>query len=486
MVTTRLQEKLGQETPNSSGTENISSAKGSPSVSRASRGRGTPTKTEPKNATASKSSSKISIEIGPSPLSQQHATPGADDRKELPERLKSPSTFYTPGKTPTANKRKRFASDEPEEDSILDTFKTPAEYPRTHNEIPSTEDEDDDDDDAPEVLSSKTTPLKARGAPTTRSGRGSGRKRRKAATDVADDSSTIDVARTQPTPDEALAEAEAEANGGVSSDATAVGDQVDATRIPSNTTTTNQPMEETNAAISHEEPLAIADPSAAVDSVDDPQSASLEDLPDSLEDTITIMSVPEATDMDSQRKTAAAAADADKLESMETPVEHMSSALDSAIIPGSAPNADADAGPEVETEGKVSAPSSTRLPPSQELPSDSAPASLPEPSATNLNTTSHSSSEHIPASAIRTTAITATPQSNSHSHSNLNLNKAKSVKKISSTSTRQRPASALLREHLPKPKPTPLQDFRTRLLNRHPRTTNFGPPDHKRVKFVGA
>ncbi|KAK7895087.1 hypothetical protein LTR67_005826 [Exophiala xenobiotica] len=484
MVTTRLQEKLGQETPNSSGTENISSAKGSPSVSRASRGRGTPRKTEPKNATAVKSSSKISIEIGPSPLAQQHATPGADDRKELPERLKSPSTFYTPGKTPAPNKRKRFASEEPEEDSILDTFKTPAEYPRTHNEIPSTEDEDDDDDDAPEVLSSKTTPLKARGAPTTRSGRGSGRKRRKAATDVANDSSTIDVARTHPTPDEALAEAEAEANEGVSSDATAVGDLVDATRIPSNTTTTNQPIEETDAAISHEEPLAIADPSAAVDSVDDPQSASLEDHPDSLEDTITIMSVPESTDMDSQRKTAAAAADADKLESMETPVEHMSSALDSAIIPGSAPNA--DAGPEVETEDKVSAPSSTSLPPSQALPSDSAPASLPEPSGTNLNTTSHSYSEHIPASAIRTTSITAKPESHSHSLSNPSLSKAKSVMKTSSISARQQPASALLREHLPKPKPTPLQDFRSRLLNRHPRTTNFGPPGHKRVKFVGA
>jgi hypothetical protein len=483
MVTTRLQEKLGQETPNSSGTENISSAKGSPSVSRASRGRGTPRKAEPKNATASKSSSKVSVEIGPSPLAQQHATPGPDDRKELPERLKSPSTFYTPGKTPAANKRKRFASDEPEEDSILDTFKTPAEYPRTHNEIPSTEDEDDDDDDAPEVLSSKTTPLKARGAPTTRSGRGSGRKRRKAATDVADnDSSTIDVARTQPTPDEALAEAEAEANEGVSSDATAVGDQVDATRIPSNTTTTNQPMEETNAAISHEEALATAAPSAAVDSVDDHQSTGVEDHPDALEDTITIMSVPEATDMDSQRKTAAATADADKLESTETTVEHMSSTLDSATIPASAPNADAE--PEVETKAKVSAPSSTRLPPLQELPSDSAPAPRPEPSATNLNTTSLPSSEHIPTSAIRTSAITAKPQS--HSHSNPTLNKAKSVKKTSSMSTRQQPASALLREHLPKPKPTPLQDFRSRLLNRHPRTTNFGPPGHKRVKFVGA
>ncbi|KIW49732.1 hypothetical protein PV05_11382 [Exophiala xenobiotica] len=462
MVTTRLQEKLGHETPNSSGIENTSSAKGSPSVTRASKGRGTPRKTESKSATASKSS-RVTIEIGPSPLAQ-HATPAADDKKELPERLKSPSTFYTPGKTP-ANKRKRFASDEPE-DSILETFKTPAEYPRTHNEIPSTEDEDDDDD-APEVLSSKATPQKARGAPT-RAGRGSGRKRRKAATDVANDASiilesdTVDVARTQPTLDEALAEAEAEVNEGVASDATAVGDQVDATHIP--TTTTNPPLEETNAATSHEAASASADTSAAVDSVDDPQSTSLEDRPEALEDTITVKSVPEAADMDCQRKTAA---DADKLESTETPDEHLSSTPDSATVPG--PEAEAE--PERET--KVPAPSSTIT---LQEPSDSAP--LPEPSATNPTTTSLSS-EHIPTSAIRTTA--QKPQSQSHS----NLNKAKSAK-TSSISTRQQPASALLHEHLPKPKPTSLHDFRSRLLNRHPRTTNFGPPGHKRVKFVGA
>ena len=461
MVTTRLQEKLGHETPNSSTVENTSSAKGSPSVSRASKGRGTPRKTEPKSATASKSS-RVSVEIGPSPLAQ-HATPAPDDRKELPERLKSPSTFYTPGKTP-ANKRKRFASDEPE-DSLLETFKTPAEYPRTHNEIPSTEDEDGDDD-APEVLSSKATPQKARGAPT-RAGRGSGRKRRKAATDVANDSSvvfesdTIDVARTQPTLDEVLAEAEAEANEGVSSDATAVGDQGDATRIP--TTTTDQPVEETNAAISREEASASADPSAAVGSVDDSQSTRLEDQPDAQEDTITVKSVPEAADMDNQRKTAADAAD--KLESTETPVEHMSSTPDNVTVPG----------PEAETEPEAKVPALSSTTTLQE-PSDSAP--LPEPSATNPTTTSLSS-EHIPTSAIRTTAAKK-PQA---SHSN--LNKAKSAK-TSSISTRQQPASALLHEHLPNPKPTSLHDFRSRLLNRHPRITNFGPPGHKRVKFVGA
>lgn len=80
-------------------------------------------------------------------------------------------------------------------------------------------------------------------------------------------------------------------------------------------------------------------------------------------------------------------------------------------------------------------------------------------------------------------------QHNTTSKSSLSLSlSSSSTTTIPSTAhrhTRPRPSSSSLHEEISKPpRPTYLQKYRQSILNRHPRTHSWGPPGHRRTKFV--
>ncbi len=65
---------------------------------------------------------------------------------------------------------------------------------------------------------------------------------------------------------------------------------------------------------------------------------------------------------------------------------------------------------------------------------------------------------------------------------------ARKTENTNTLPSRPRPKLSLHRAALvtSKPKPTSLQQYRDRLLNRHQRTTTWGPPGFRKTKFVGA
>ncbi|KAL6249748.1 hypothetical protein RBB50_003603 [Rhinocladiella similis] len=463
MVTTRLQERLGLDTPNSSSVEETSNATVSPSVSRATRKR-TASKIETPKSAAKTRAAKISVETDqtPQPPQSQIDTPPTTNKQDLPERLKSPVEFYTPAvaKTP-ANKRRRFESDEPE-DSILDTFQTPAEYPRTRDAAT----EDDDSDAAPEVVSTRSSARRARNTPGS-SSKGSSSKRRKTATptspykasNLAPGSDTIDVARPNSTSDGAVAQTSENAVVRGQS-TTEQAPETDFTATTAEDKDQNDPVANAvdNPTLTDSDTTITAQPNSA-----DKPSASLPGGADQsavtqVEDRGTIVVEPtvDIETLNDQESKGANGDTAPSSSSARTGQDKASSNVQSETL----------------------------------SPSPTPP--LPVPAVTNPTITTAAAAvaaagpkQSIPLSYIRSTAH---PRSHTTSaHPSTVVKKAKTAK-TSTIFTRRQPASALLREHLPNPNPKPssLQDFRSRMFNRHARSANFGAPGQKRVKFVGA
>ncbi|KAK6381957.1 hypothetical protein LTS17_003842 [Exophiala oligosperma] len=459
MVTTRLQERLGLDTPNSSSVEDTSNSTASPSVSRASRkrsARGNETPKDSAKARASQSSLETE-QTSLQPSQSQIDTPVTTNEQNLLERLKSPVEFYTPApaKTPT-NKRKRFDSDEPE-DSILDMFQTPAEYPRARDVATEEEEQGDDDSDAaPEVVSTRSSARRTRYPPGSAS-KSSGIKRRRTATltgqdkgsDPASGSGLIDVVKPNSTSIKTTTEGD---------------DYVD---VHDPATSTEQAPEGDVPATNSEDKDQIESVANTVDN---------QILTDS--DT-TVTALPSTSLPNGEEEDQSAVAEVEDTSTAVVERTFNGETLDDQRPRESNDHEDdPSSSSAARTDQRDKASSHVQF----ETTTPSSRPRSPIAAVTNPTTTTAAApKQSVPISSIRSTVAHPQSQTNS-SHQ---FKKAKTAKSLK-ISARRQPASALVHQHLPKPKPTSLQDFRSRMFNRHARTTKFGAPGQKKVKFVSA
>lgn len=459
MVTTRSQEKRGHDTPEpSSIVVDISAAPESKTPSTASKKRTTPRARAAQDTDARKGLEKDAESAKSSLVQDDDATPTANN-KTVPYRQKATESFFTPAQTP-ANKRKRFTSEELE-DSTLDTFETPAEHPQSRHEYATTTEEEhaDDDDDAPEVVSSKTAAEQVR-ALRSRGPSSAGRKRRRTAVDqesFALESDTIEVLSTTGTTNEKPVQVGTD-EAALLSDGTAMNDQpgAEVTTVQVDEESTHQ-AENTNASIivetattEHEKDDQTQEPPPASDDatkpVDDeettptPATEEKEARPSDDQTPLNGVPLPDQTTNEVQPQDEPEASPSNDLTSSAVP-KHTSA------LPSSAP----------ETQGT---PDTTFAQPTVPTPSPGAAKSAPEPSP-----------HHRPLSGSSLLERKANPP------------------KPSSSILSQRQRAAILREHRPAQKPlttSSLDAYRSRVLDRHPRTSAWGAPGQRKVRFVGA
>ncbi|KAI1607981.1 hypothetical protein EDD37DRAFT_644209 [Exophiala viscosa] len=456
MVTTRLQEKKSHDTPEPSTAVDLSTNTEQQTPSNPSKKRSTPRTKATQNVDAQKSLKK-SARTEDSSLLDDDATPMANN-KTVPIRQKPTESFFTPAQTP-ANKRKRFTSEELE-DSTLDTFETPAEHPQSR---PEQIEEEHDDDDAPEVVSSKSAAAQIRGL-RSRGLSTPGNKRRKTAknqksAEPVPVSDTIEVVSTPATPAKKPDQDEEQ-----ETDDTIVNDQSEA-EVPS-VQTEDESIPQT---ITVSETIIVETASLKPDEEDQTQSPApvVDDASETIDETAPTTVLPTAT----EEPEAEPSTDHATLDDPTIPEETSAAAQPESVSEESAPN---------------------DLASSTVREHISASPTIPETQDAFLNHTSSQLTTSTPKSTAKR-APEPQPQSRHRPNSRSSLpnrpTKLSKPSKPSSSNLSPQERVALLRGHRPgqKPKATSsLEAYRNRILDRHPRTSAWGAPGQRKVKFLGA
>ncbi|EXJ89196.1 hypothetical protein A1O3_02262 [Capronia epimyces CBS 606.96] len=362
--------------------------------------------------------------------------PASDINTELPQRPKAPELYFTPM---TTSKRKRFDGDGAD-DSTLEPEslqeQTPNQPGREDSEIPETEDEDD----APEVLSSKAAAQQALSTPIPPS-RSSTRKRKKTSVN-ADAGVATSTLGNDSTPKQ-------------------VGTERDFASL-------SQPLEAAPRGQSDETPIEMP-----AELISTSSHGALENPPAPL----TPGEVPAPLFGTHQENTDAATASssidtaqvdqAAPVKALSDVQEEMPSAVSGDPIPD--PEiVDADVrmddwqGSQDVNDGSAVAGSNAQI------KSDD----VHIPSYTPTTSSQQKEKDVVPDLEIATDVAMPTVQAESASSA--------SGRDRFASQTRPKPRPSRL--PAPQAKATSLQNYRESLLNRHPRTTKWGP---RRARFVG-
>lgn len=487
MVLTRSQEKRSAtDTPkppstlhdvdSASNTESIP-LDSSPSVRRSAR-----------KSRSSHTATDLEVSEQPKEGEEKALVDQVPSRSEtLPERLKAESSPSTPH---PINKRKRFSSEELEDTSTI-VVEIPAKDARkdanihAEHDVVEEGDDDDDDDAAPEVLSSKASaqPSLGLGRPPTKS---TGRKRRKMPTKAAEaletgvlSGDTIEVIGAK--------------SGAAAEEATTSpsDDFVSATSVQSEAVEALPvtAVDEANGEIPPSDSEINFDTNTVTETEGDPNAVELGInlnlvRPSELTpDVVAELDPAAGTEEPQSTSRMDTGADTDALDT--TQKEDATVAIDEPDVPTTTTES---TGPvESQSHAIPHIPLST----TEQSDNESHPASTKSTSTSTSITVTATAPALQPKKTIFFDPVDqptdSTPTARSQPSSSLFITSTRPSKPFPTTSTStSKPRRPTQQTPASRPKPTSLQDYRGRLLNRHPRTTNWGAPGGlRKVKFVG-